>query len=76
MKMPNYFWEEAIRHATYLLNRLPTSAVTEITPFEAWSGKKPHMKHLRVFGCVAHMKVPHVHIKKLDNRKEERKSWD
>lgn len=68
MKMPNYFWGEAVRHSTYLLNRLPTRALTGITPYEAWSGKKPHMEHLKVFGCVAHMKVPAVNLKKLDNR--------
>lgn len=26
------------------------------------------MSHIRVFGCVAHMKIPSVHVKKLDDR--------
>lgn len=29
---------------------------------------KPNLKHIRVFGCVAFMKIPHVHVKKLDDR--------
>ena len=68
MNMPNHFWGEAVRHATYLINRLPTRDVTGITPYEAWSKEKPHVDHIRVFGCVAYMKMPSVHLKKLDSR--------
>lgn len=68
MKMPSYFWGEAIRHAIYLLNRLPTRAVSRITPYEAWSGKKPYIGHIRVFGCIAHMRIPNVNLEKLDDR--------
>lgn len=38
-----------------------------ITPYEAWSGEKPHVEHVRVFGCLAHMKVPNQRVKKLDD---------
>lgn len=31
-------------------------------------GSKPILGHLRVFGCLAHMKVAGAHIKKLDDR--------
>ncbi|KAG6510524.1 hypothetical protein ZIOFF_028548 [Zingiber officinale] len=33
--MPARLWAEAVRHAVYLLNRLPTKALGECTPFEA-----------------------------------------
>lgn len=39
-----------------------------MTPYEAWSGKKPHLEHIKIFGCLAYMKVPSVHVKKLDDR--------
>lgn len=68
MKMPCTFWGEAIRHSIYILNRLPTRAVTGVTPYEAWSELKPHVGHIRVFGCTAHMKVPGVKVSKLDDR--------
>ncbi|KAL8097202.1 hypothetical protein AgCh_030354 [Apium graveolens] len=68
MKLPNYFWGEAVRHAIYLLNRLSTRAVSGITPYEAWCKRKPHLEHIRVFGCLAYMKVPTVNLKKLDDR--------
>nr|KYP59938.1 Copia protein [Cajanus cajan] len=50
--LPNTFWAEAIYTAVYLLNRYPTKAVRDKTPIEAWSGKKPSAKHLRVFGSI------------------------
>lgn len=28
MQVPNYLWGEAIRHSTYLINRIPTKALT------------------------------------------------
>ena len=32
MSMPNYLWGEAIRHATYLINRVATKALSDKTP--------------------------------------------
>ncbi|KAL8095330.1 hypothetical protein AgCh_036700 [Apium graveolens] len=37
-------------------------------PYEAWCWKKPDLGHIKVFGCSAYMKVPAVHVKKLDDR--------
>ncbi|KAG6501588.1 hypothetical protein ZIOFF_041471 [Zingiber officinale] len=66
--MPARFWGEAVRHAVYMLNRLPTKALGDRTPFEAWMERKPHLAHLRVFGCVAYVKNTTPHLKKLDDR--------
>ncbi|KAG6534427.1 hypothetical protein ZIOFF_008313 [Zingiber officinale] len=66
--MPTRFWGEAVRHAVYLLNRLPTKALGERTPFEAWMGRKPHLAHLKVFGCIAYAKNTTPQLKKLDDR--------
>ncbi|KAG6523804.1 hypothetical protein ZIOFF_013691 [Zingiber officinale] len=66
--MPARFWGEAVRHAVYLLNRLPTKALGDRSPFEAWMGRKPHLAHLRVFGCVAYVKNTTPQLKKLDDR--------
>ncbi|GKD67798.1 zinc finger, CCHC-type containing protein, partial [Tanacetum coccineum] len=40
----------------------------DITPYEAIKGKKPNLKDLRVFGCIAYAKVPSQHLTKLDDR--------
>jgi hypothetical protein len=68
MSVPGKFWGEVVRHAIYLLNRIPTKALSDQTPFEAWYKKKPHLGHLRVFGCLAHVKPAVPYTKKLEDR--------
>jgi hypothetical protein len=67
-ELPAALWGEAVTTAVYLLNRAPTKSVTGKTPFEAWHGHRPAVEHLRVFGCVAYVKVNRPHLKKLDDR--------
>ena len=38
------------------------------TPYEAWSGDRSNVKHLRVFGCIAYAHVPKDERKKLDSK--------
>ena len=52
------FWAEALSTAAYLINRSPTKALSDMTPFESWFEKKPNMKNLSVFGCAAYTHVP------------------
>ena len=68
MHMPNYLWGEAIRHSTYLLNRVATRALKEKTPYEGFRGRKPSVDHLRVFGCIAYAKIDGKLLKKLDDK--------
>ena len=51
-KLPQKFWAEALSTAVYLRNRSPTKAVNDMTPYEAWTGEKPRVDHLRVFGVL------------------------
>lgn len=67
-KVPGRFWGEAVNTAVYLLNRAPTKSVTGMTPYEAWYHKKPKVHHLRVFGCVGHVKIVKPHLSKLEDR--------
>nr|GEU31468.1 zinc finger, CCHC-type [Tanacetum cinerariifolium] len=62
------FWVEAVRHAIYILNSVPTKALEDITPYEAIKRRKPNLENLRVFGCIAYAKVPSQHLTKLDDR--------
>lgn len=43
MRVPGRYWGEAVRHAVYLLNRLPTKVLGDVTPYEAWTGRKPSL---------------------------------
>jgi hypothetical protein len=40
----------------------------EQDPYELWIGSKPSVSHLRIFGCIAHVKVTKPNLKKLDDR--------
>nr|GEU94492.1 zinc finger, CCHC-type [Tanacetum cinerariifolium] len=66
--MPQNFWAEAVRHAIYILNSVPTKALEDITSYEAIKQRKPNLKNLRVFGCITYAKVPSQHLTKLDDR--------
>ena len=65
-KLPHRFWAEALSTYVYLKNRSPTKALDGITPYEAWSGIKPDVSILRIFGCSAYPHVPKIERKKLD----------
>ncbi|MCH81754.1 retrovirus-related pol polyprotein from transposon tnt 1-94, partial [Trifolium medium] len=66
--VPKGFWPEAVKWATYVMNRSPTLSVKNITPEEAWSGSKPSVHHFRVFGCLAFAHVPDSQRTKLDDK--------
>ncbi|PNY05002.1 putative copia-type polyprotein [Trifolium pratense] len=66
--LPHYLWGEATSTAAYLLNRCPTKRLDNVTPEEAWSGIKPCVKHLRVFGSLCYRHIPDQLRKKLDDK--------
>jgi len=66
-----FLWGEAISIAIYILNRCPTKAVQSKTPFEAWSGRKPNISYLRLFGCEAFSYIVSKKRKTLNQRAEK-----
>ncbi|KAJ0795571.1 putative RNA-directed DNA polymerase [Helianthus annuus] len=71
MQVPQNLWGEAVRHVIYILNRVPTKALKNTTPYEVLYGRKPTVKHLRVFGCKTHMKIPSINVAKLNDRSKQ-----
>ena len=65
--LPKSLWGEALKTAVYILNRVPTKATTK-NPLELWIGKKPTLKHLHIWGCLAEAMPYRPHEKKLDSR--------
>ena len=65
--LPESLWGEALKAATYILNRVPTKA-TDKTPYELWTGKKPSLNHLHIWGCPAEARPYRPNEKKLDSR--------
>ena len=52
--LPVSFWGFALQTAMYILNNVPSKSVPQ-TPHELWTGRKPSLQHLRIFGCPAHV---------------------
>ena len=65
--LPISLWGEALKTAAYILNRVPTKATAK-TPYELWTGKKPSLKHLHIWGCPAEARPYKPHEKKVDSR--------
>lgn len=55
--LPLKFWAEAASTVAYIRNRTPVGPEGK-TPEEAYSGKKPYIGHMRVWGCLAYARVP------------------
>uniref|UniRef100_H3H8A1 Integrase catalytic domain-containing protein n=1 Tax=Phytophthora ramorum TaxID=164328 RepID=H3H8A1_PHYRM len=67
--LPKTYWGEAVVTATFLRNRCPTRAVShDKSPHQVWTGKKPLLANLKVFGCHAYVHVPKAKRTKFDAR--------
>ena len=51
-KIPLQFWDNAFQTACYLINRLLTSTIKNLSPFEKLFNQAPDYNFLRVFGCA------------------------
>jgi hypothetical protein len=52
-----------------MVNRSPSLILDEKNAHdEVWTGKKPSLMHLRVFGCDSYVHVPKENISKMDKR--------
>ena len=66
--LPRELWGEAVSTAVYILNRSLTKSLKGQTPHEKWTGRRPSVDHMRIFGCVAHVKDTRKHPSKLEDR--------
>ena len=62
-----HFWDEAILTACHVLNRLPHKK-SRTTSFEMWKGHKPNLGYLRVWSCLAYVRLTDPKIPILDIR--------
>lgn len=70
-KVPQKLWVEAVNAAVYILNRCPCTILKGMTPEEAWTGRKPHIDHLRIFESQVLAYIPKPERTKLDARARE-----
>ena len=63
------YWGEAFMYAVHIRSLMLTSGLEGMVPHEAWTGRKPDVSHLRVFGSLGWAHVPKaVRHGKLESR--------
>jgi transposase InsO family protein len=67
-KVPERLWAEAVLTANYVRNRVPARGLQEKVPEEVYTGSKPTVEHLRIFGCKVSAWVPPEKRNKLEAR--------
>ncbi|KAL8519248.1 hypothetical protein ACS0TY_010259 [Phlomoides rotata] len=67
--LPKSFWDMLWKTSAYILNLVPSKSVPK-TPSELWTGRKPSLRHIRIWGCPAY--VLDEETDKLDPRWELR----
>jgi hypothetical protein len=61
-----FLWGEATMTAIYVQNRSPHRILKDMTPEEAFSGKKRNVENLRIFGCQVYSHIPKDKRNKLE----------
>ena len=56
-----------MNHSVYIKNRTPHSKLGLKSPFEIYTGKKPDLSKIRIFGCVAYQHIDESLRKKFEN---------
>ena len=64
--LPMHLWEEASRTTVYVQNHTSHRVLKNKTPEEVFSGKKPEVSHLRIFGYPVYIHIPKEKRTKLD----------
>jgi hypothetical protein len=64
--LPMCLWAEAAMTVVYVQNRLSHSTLGLKTPEEMFTGKKPKVSHLKIFGYPLFIHIPKEKRNKLD----------
>ena len=57
--MSSTYWGECILTACYLINRVVRrSSISQLPPYQAFTGERVNAANLRVFGCACYARVP------------------
>lgn len=57
-QLPPCFWQLAVVHAVYVINRLVLKSTNNVTPLQLYYKQKPQFKHMRAFGSDSYIYVP------------------
>ena len=62
-----HLWAEAARTTVYVQNHTPHRVLEKKTLEEVFSGKKPEVSHLKIFGCPLYIHISIEKRTKLEN---------
>eukprot|EP00257_Ricinus_communis_P021104 XP_015580507.1 uncharacterized protein LOC107262007 [Ricinus communis] len=66
--VPSEFWGEGVLSSVHLINRIPISHNSSLSPYERLYGRPPDYSSLRIFGSTCFVLLPHVERSKLTSR--------
>ena len=64
--LPALLWAKVVGTAVYLQNRCHHAILDQKTPEEVFTGEKPDVGHLRIFGWTVYVHVPKEKRTKMD----------
>jgi len=53
--LPKYFWADVVSTTCYVMNHVLIRPILKKTPYELLNGRKPHIGHLKIFGCKCYI---------------------
>jgi hypothetical protein len=63
--LPWNLWIKALKTAMHIINYVLSKSVPR-TPYELWTGRKPNINYLHIWGCPAEAKIFNPQLGKLD----------
>jgi hypothetical protein len=66
--LSNKYWVDSFLTAVYVINRLPTSVLQNMSPYSKLYKKAPDYQKLRVFGCLCYPLLRPYNVHKLNYR--------
>ena len=67
MHVPKHFWADVVSTACFFINRMPSSVLNWVTPFQTlFPHKSLFPIEPKVFGCTCFVRDVRPHVSKLD----------
>jgi hypothetical protein len=63
--LPLGLWIEALKSVVHIINHVPSKSVPK-TPYELWTGRKPSINYLHIWGCPTEANIFNPQLGKLD----------